>query len=289
MPDSVHPKLAEVSIPRLLLLFITLLLFSATPGWAQLSVTGFVRNYNAIQIPSDNDIIIGRNRIRLDLTRNLSNGRIFISNDIQNLYSAASDSVLYRPREAYLELYFDTFDLRVGRQIISWGRADGTFITDILTPVDLREFLTQDFNDLRVGLTAANLTRYFGSNFAQLVVSPVFNPNQIPSGSSRWFPNSIFPGAFPVDYQPSDNTPQLGEVQAALRYAFRENLSFNIDLFAYWWHYPNPTYRKQLENVNVGGIQLPVNFVFREQYLQSLAFAYSGFVKLNDRLILTPV
>ena len=271
---------------------IFIIFFSTGAAHAQLdlSVTGFLRNYNAIENKNDQELIIGRNRLRLDLTRNISNGRLVISNDIQNLYSAASDSIFYRPREAYIDLYLPKVDIRIGRQMISWGRADGTFIADILTPVDLREFLTQDFTDIKTGVTAFNGTRYFGSNFLQLVINPVFNSNNIPESSSRWFPSSLFPANLPIEYVQDDKTPTLGDTQIAARFAFRSNLKWNLDVAAYYWHFPNPAYNKGLGGPNIitnpVNIQAPVNFEFREQFLQSWIGAYSGFYKLTDRLIL---
>lgn len=273
-------------------LALALLIFgaihSAAAAQINLSVTGFLRNYNAIEIKNDQELIIGRNRLRLDLSKNISSGRLVISNDIQNLYSAASDSILYRPREAYIDIYLPKYDVRIGRQMISWGRADGTFIADILTPVDLREFLTQDFTDIKTGVTAFNVTRYFGSNFLQFVVNPVFNPNNIPESSSRWFPSSLFPANLPIEYRQDDQTPTLADAQFAARYAFRSNLKWNLDLAAYYWHFPNPAYNKGLDGPDIDplNLQIPVNFEFREQFLQSWIGAYSGFYKLTDRLIL---
>ena len=55
-------------------------------------------------------------------------------------------------RETYLDIYFDSIDLRVGKQQIIWGKADGVFITDIVSPKDLREFLLPDFDESGPGL-----------------------------------------------------------------------------------------------------------------------------------------
>jgi len=116
---------------------ILLLSINTSTASAQVNLTGFIRNYHAVKQTPEHDILIGRNRLRLDLNRTFGKGEIAVSNDLQNLYSAAADSLEFTLREAYVDLYFDNSDLRIGRQIIVWGRADGTFITDILTPVDV--------------------------------------------------------------------------------------------------------------------------------------------------------
>jgi len=275
---------------RLLSAIILLLavFFETTAGQNPVSINGFVRNYNAVQLENDQEIIIGRNRLRLNLSKNIESGRIFISNDIQNLYSESADSVFYRPREAYIDFYLDKYDIRAGRQIITWGRTDGGFISDIITPVDLTEFLTQDFNDIKMGVTALNITRYFGSNIAQFILNPVFNSNKIPDDDSRWFPSSLFPANLPVNYIEQDEDPELGNVQMALRYGFRNNLNWNLDVALYYWHFPNPAYRKGIGLANITSLQdlqSPLQFEFREEFLQSFIASYSGFYKLSDQLI----
>ncbi|MGK7368986.1 MAG: DUF1302 family protein, partial [Candidatus Halalkalibacterium sp. M3_1C_030] len=200
---------------RVLVAVILLVLLLSPPAEAQVNITGFIRNYNAVKHTPENEILIGRNRLRLDFGKPFSKGEISVSGDIQNLYSEAADSLVYTLREAYVDLYFKNSDLRLGKQMLVWGRAEGTFITDILTPVDLSEFLTQDFTDIRRGVTALNYTRYFGSDFLQLVVNPVFNPNQIPNPESRWFPRQIVPTTITTQYFERTDDATLKNVQLA--------------------------------------------------------------------------
>jgi len=53
-------------------------------------------------------------------------------------------------REAYLDLFAGKFELRIGKQISPWGRADGWNPTDNLTPSDY--FIrSPDHDDMRIG------------------------------------------------------------------------------------------------------------------------------------------
>lgn len=274
----------EKKLLKLLLFIGTAFICSSGPANAQVDLSGFVRNYNALQHLPDHQILIGRNRLRLDLSKSFSMGEINISNDVQNLYSASADSIEYTLREAYADLYFQNSDLRVGRQIIVWGRAEGTFISDILTPVDISEFLTQDFADLRKGVTALNYIHYFGSDFLQLVLNPVFNPNEIPDPSSRWFPRQIVPTTINTVYNKEEREPRLANMQWAGRYAFRSNLNFDLDVSLMYWHDPNPAYFKDISTdlgTEAGSLELT------ETYTQSFIAAYSGSMQLSDKLILT--
>lgn len=247
---------------------------------AQLNVSGFLRNYNAVQTMSDHNLLIGRNRFRLNLDKPFSSGEAVLSNDLQNLYSSSIDSLSFRVREGYIDLYFEKSDLRLGQQIITWGRSDGTFITDIITPVDLSEFLTQDFADLKMGVTALSYTRYFGSDYLQLVINPFFRPNRVPEPGERWFPRSFFNSEIPTAFRPYDPDISLGEIQFAGRYAFRSDINFELDLGVLYWHYPNPSYSKSLIIAPGGTASLQLS----ETFARSLILTYSGLVKLADGL-----
>ena len=62
-------------------------------------------------------------------------------------------------REAFLDLKFGRLDLRAGRQIIAWGRADGVNPTDNVSGQDLR-LLVPDESDRRLGTTAVRASYY---------------------------------------------------------------------------------------------------------------------------------
>ncbi|MDZ7715369.1 MAG: DUF1302 family protein [Balneolaceae bacterium] len=244
-------------------------------------MSGFIRNYNAVELQPDHEILIGRNRIRIDFSKDFSQGEIFISNDIEQLYSASTDSLSYDLREAYVDLFFTNSDLRIGKQIISWGRSDGSSILDILSPNDLSEFLTQDFTDLRSGVTAISYSRYFGSNYLQIVVNPVFEPNNTPKFNTRWFPRPVVSTSLPTEIIDSKPEASLDDLQLATRFAYRSNLNIDLDLSFMYWHYPNPSYFKELQTSNNNA-----SLKLKEKFTQSLIAGYSSSIKLSDRLFL---
>ena len=57
-------------------------------------------------------------------------------------------------REAYVNAYLGPFDLRLGKQIIVWGRADALNPTNNLTPVDFRIRSPLE-DDIRLGNVGA--------------------------------------------------------------------------------------------------------------------------------------
>ncbi len=52
-------------------------------------------------------------------------------------------------REAYVNAYLRAFDLRIGQQIVQWGKADGYNPTNVITPLDLLVF-SPDEDDRRI-------------------------------------------------------------------------------------------------------------------------------------------
>ncbi|MCH8887659.1 MAG: DUF1302 family protein [SAR324 cluster bacterium] len=66
-------------------------------------------------------------------------------------------------REAFVEgSLTENVDLKLGRQIVVWGKSDNIRITDILNPLDFREPGLTDLADLRLPLTMSRLGVFFG-------------------------------------------------------------------------------------------------------------------------------
>ncbi|RMH49902.1 MAG: hypothetical protein D6682_08325, partial [Zetaproteobacteria bacterium] len=92
-------------------------------------------------------------------------------------------------KEAYLLHEGDAFDFRLGRQQVVWGKTDGLRMLDIVNPLDLREFILDDFLDARIGVTAARLNYYPDSEIEQeieLLVVPDAKPARAAPTGSRW-------------------------------------------------------------------------------------------------------
>jgi len=68
-----------------------------------------------------------------------------ITNDIGD-----SATTIPNLREAYIDIYGNWLDLRLGKQQVVWGKTDGYFINDIVNPLDLSYFILQDFDDIRM-------------------------------------------------------------------------------------------------------------------------------------------
>ncbi|MFW2368410.1 MAG: DUF1302 family protein, partial [Desulforhopalus sp.] len=85
------------------------------------------------------------------------------------------------------------FDLKVGRQIVVWGRSDNIRITDILNPLDLRQPGIVDIRDLRLPVFMTRLDYYVGNfHISPLMVhEPRFDKTPVYNGE-------FFPGIGPA-------------------------------------------------------------------------------------------
>ena len=98
-----------------------------------------------------------------------------ITNSTPN-YGAANEGRLI---EAYATVHFSKSDLRIGKQIVAWGRADGINPTDNLTPRDFVILLPND-DDQRFGTTALKLDTYLSTeHMLTIFTTPYFEPSKI--------------------------------------------------------------------------------------------------------------
>jgi len=165
-------------------LLIILSLFLVQGVFAeQLDTSGYLQNYTGILL-ENGDYSILQNSFNLNLDYSGDKGKLHL-NPI--LYNYNSDSNIdLKLKEGYLDLYFENFDLRIGKQQIIFGKADGAFITDVVSPKDLTEFILPDFDEIRIGVNAMKLDYYFGDMTLETIFIPGFQGDILPSSNSIW-------------------------------------------------------------------------------------------------------
>jgi hypothetical protein len=85
-----------------------------------------------------------------------------------------------------LEYTGDEWGFKAGRQIIIWGKADGLKITDVISPMDLTEFLAQDYDDIRMPVNGIVLSKFSKNWDLDLVCVPVFESYILPGANNAW-------------------------------------------------------------------------------------------------------
>ncbi len=93
--------------------------------------------------------------------------------------------------EAYVQgALLPGLDVKLGRQIVVWGKSDNIRVTDILNPIDNREPGLVDIEDLRLPVAMTRLDYYFGDwNLCGIVIHEV-RFNKDPQFGSDFFPSS---------------------------------------------------------------------------------------------------
>ena len=261
------------------------MLISSSSSLIAQETSGFLRNYNALLTSPPNEYLVGRNRLGLDISFNTSYGTVFISNEVLNTYTQSANNYVYDFSEGYLDMFFENSDLRIGKQVISQGRTNGTFITDIISPLDLSEFLTLQVEDLKGGIPALKFTRYFGNNFLEIVATPVFQSNTLAQPGSRWFPFNELEKSTEVVYADSLMENSFSSFQGMIKWGVRDNLKWDFDLIALWWTQGNPSYKKDLVSTGPVPFSDPA-LQLSKSYLKTPILAYSGNYIVNDNLII---
>jgi hypothetical protein len=101
--------------------------------------------------------------------------------------------------ELYADLAYKAFDLRAGRQILAWGKADLVNPTDHLSPRDFTDPLESD--DERRGVWGLRPRLQLGDVLWEGVIVPVFTGSVLPFDSPRWSPP--FPPQIPNPIDPT--------------------------------------------------------------------------------------
>ncbi len=84
--------------------------------------------------------------------------------------------------EFYTEFNFSSFDVKIGKQIFSWGKADGFNPTDNLNP---RDYIDLFVEEEKIGVPAINLLYYWNDFTFDLVLIPTYTPTRLPLFNSR--------------------------------------------------------------------------------------------------------
>ena len=217
---------------KLTIMAVALLIFIPGLQAQPIGLTGYVRNYTGVLLNGDNEYSIIQNTLNLNVEQ--SKDKIaFKANPY--IYQYPNQEMEIGLREAYLDIYFNSVDVRIGKQQIIWGKADGVFITDIVSPKDLSEFLLRDFDEVRMGVTGVKADYYLGNNTFEIVWLPAFTPTIMPPEGSIWRPKFPFPVSPTFDYSREEVAPSLENSEFFAKFsALTSKIDFEV-MAGYAW------------------------------------------------------
>lgn len=173
---------------------------------AEISVKGTIANRTSVFVQSGQTI--GKAKTMLDKSGHdagelamFENGlRLFIDGDIiddlswhielQGIYDSEGVSDDWRGpepytqyeilREAYIDSSLGGWGLRLGKQQVVWGTADGIKLLDVINPTDYRHFVQDSMEDSRIPVWMANIERNLGDAGSVQFIASQAEPNIIP-------------------------------------------------------------------------------------------------------------
>ncbi len=178
--------------PAFLVFFVGLGAWAGAPALAAQQLEwGILADYQLVGYLSSPDGLeaLGRNQamFRSDAELRIGRwGRAFAEIEARADHAVTDRNRLY-VREAYADLFLGPLDVRVGRAVHPWGRADQVNPTDYFGAWDYTDLL--DAPEEPLGQTALQLRWYRGAGSVEVVVAPRFRASLLPAAGTRWWPD----------------------------------------------------------------------------------------------------
>ena len=190
---------------RILSIFAATLLCLATPAFAgvgevqdylferfEVEAHGFVEGRGGLRLDRDQDqrdATIGEARLQLDLSRFIGDGELRLKTDL--LADGVTEKLDIELREASYQFSpHPDLDLRLGRQVLTWGTGDLLFVNDVFAKDWESFFIGRDDEYLKLGTDAVRLGIFRGAVAIDLIYVPLVTHSSYIDGSrlSYWNP-----------------------------------------------------------------------------------------------------
>jgi hypothetical protein len=217
--------------------------------------------------PPGYDCAVMRADDRMQLTLDLASadGRTGAFARVDLFYDGLGDSSGVDAREILADINLGFLSARLGRQVITWGLGDLLFINDVF-PKDWVAFLTgAPLEYLKLGSDALLVGAYSSSLNAEVVVIPVFQPDEVPSGSPLFFYD---PAPTLTDWTVEKPPVEYQNIQTAGR-AYRSFGRYEAALYASHGFYGTPAARPDDPSA-------PTSLIFFYPRLLTCGFTFQG-------------
>ena len=237
----------------------------------RLDVTGYVKNETALRLHSPHQLSKSQNWLQAEIEFELTDwaeltilGRSMfdpvnhLETDIEDFRTSpidrleGGDSFQAELRELYLDVLYEDFDIRLGRQQIVWGESIGLRILDVINPQDFREFILNDFIDARIPLWGLRVDYTLSDWTFEGLWLPDFEASRpADQGSEFQFRNLSLPA---LPFQPPPPFPsvqvdsvrepsdwRLSDSELGFRVTrFLRNMDLSLNYLYSWGDFPVP-------------------------------------------------
>jgi hypothetical protein len=206
---------------------------------AAASVNGYFENYQVICLDKPNKLLSSRAGGRLELLTENGAAKGFLSGDFFHDAIEADDS-RFCLKETYMDYQLGNWDWRVGRQIIAWGKADGVQVTDLICPIDYRDYFCHEFSDAKKPVEAVKTRLHSHNVLAEVVWVPFFEPAGYPEEDNPWLQ-----GSATIDAAITRPEKNLKNSEWFGRAAFNQ-AGFDLAFTAFYCWWDTPVYQAKI-------------------------------------------
>ncbi len=225
-------------------------LFASPAGAAEIDVHGFLLGTASVRTSSvplatgeKRSYLLTESRLRLDLNADSDSGKTAMVAKIDALADSVSSNTSLEVRELYGEYLSDSFELRLGRQMATWGVADRLFINDVF-PKNWSAFYSgQPLEYMKIGSDMVK-TSVFGDGWdTEIALIPVAQYDVVP-GTTRY----QLAGNQMLPVQAREKRLSGGEAAIRLHTAVG-NTDIALYAFKGFWHQPDKGYTMVTANI----------------------------------------
>jgi hypothetical protein len=217
--------------------FWAVLLLAPLAARAEVTLSGFLQQNTAVNTVAANPDgrhykwLEERAQIRLDATGGA--WRLLAKGDFAYDHLGRRDQS--ELREGYVDYTADSWDMRIGRQVITWGLGDLVFVNDVFPKDHEALFAGRPLEYLKRGVDAVKLGAYPEFASFELVLAPNFRESRIPDARRFWLYD-------PMPAVTNRDTVKPGQGDAGLR-MYRDIAGYDAALYLYRGFQRTPSMR----------------------------------------------
>lgn len=173
-------------------------------------------------------------QLKLDANKEPLPLRLFLKADAS--YDHIDEETDIELREGYLDYTATKWDMRLGRQVITWGLGDLIFINDVF-PKDYEAFFSgRPMEYLKSGIDGVKIGIYPGFASFELIAIPYFETNNFPDLKRFWM---FYPMPGIVTREERKPVSSLENTEFAFR-VYRDIAGFDTSLYFYRGFFRQP-------------------------------------------------
>lgn len=157
--------------------------------------------------------------------------------------------------KAYFDIYLGDFTFRIGQQTVGWGKAvAGIFGIDLINPLDLREFMLNDINELKIPIPMIKIEWNYYPVGIEVLWIPLYIPHRFPEQGTIWYRDPqtmMLTGGLPIDLEVTlkdYNYPSMDLENSQAAFKFTSHfLGVDLDVFYEYVYYDYPIFSKEIQ------------------------------------------